>query len=134
MIEPGEPVVRRELPRLQSEACELVERCAAGELSPAVALLRLLMICGDAAAARATLEGLAGQADGDAIAAMQAVLRGNPEGGALVLRILEHERRSGVELDQMKRGALVGEPERAGGTQRNTRPPAAASSPRRALA
>ena len=82
----------RELPQLD-EVVELVERCAAGELSPAVALLRLLMICGDAAAARATLEGLAGRDDVAAIAAIQAVLRTHPDGGELVLRILEHERR-----------------------------------------
>ena len=35
---------------MHAGASELVERCAAGELSPAIALVRLLVLCGDGAA------------------------------------------------------------------------------------
>jgi SAM-dependent methyltransferase len=83
---------------MDAEAIELVERCAAGDLSPPITLLRLLMLCGDAMAARSALEMLAGRADRGrdlrpAIAAIQALLDAHLEGGDLVLRILQHERR-----------------------------------------
>jgi cyclopropane fatty-acyl-phospholipid synthase-like methyltransferase len=78
---------------MHAEARELVERCAAGELSPAIALVRLLLLCGDAARARAALEARVheGRDLGPAVAEMQEVL---DAGGDLVLRILEHQRRS----------------------------------------
>jgi SAM-dependent methyltransferase len=83
---------------MSAAVVELVERCAAGELSPAIALLRVLMVCGDAAAAGAALEELAARREASgsiaqAIAAIQALLGANPAGGELVLRILAHERR-----------------------------------------
>jgi SAM-dependent methyltransferase len=78
---------------MHAEARELVERCAAGELSPAIALVRLLLLCGDAAMARAALEARVheGRDLGPAVGEMQELL---DAGGDLVLRILEHERRS----------------------------------------
>ncbi len=81
---------------MDAEVAELVDRCAEGELSPAIALVRLLMRCGDVAAARSALEAVAAGArkPQPAAAAIRALLDGNPNGGNLVLRILEHERRS----------------------------------------
>ncbi len=92
---------------MHAGATELAERCAAGELSPAIALVRLLVLCGDGAAVRSALDALAarpcaGRDLGPTVAEMRALL---DTGGDLVLRILEHERRSpaGDELARCAR-------------------------------
>jgi SAM-dependent methyltransferase len=76
---------------------QTVSRCAARQLSPEVALLRLLIEHRDLNAARSALDLLAERADGDGklhegIARIAAVLNAHPEGSALALRLLEQER------------------------------------------
>jgi SAM-dependent methyltransferase len=76
---------------------ETLRRCAKGELSPAIALLRLLIAHRDLHALRSTLDTLAGPPDQgrdirNAISRITGLLDANPEGGALALRILEQER------------------------------------------
>jgi SAM-dependent methyltransferase len=71
---------------------EVLRRCANGELSPAVASLRLLMAFGKLESIRSVLE----QAEQDpaakgAVAAIGEFLHGNAEGSAAVLRFLERE-------------------------------------------
>jgi SAM-dependent methyltransferase len=80
---------------MRAEVMQLIERCAAGEVSPAIALVRLLVLCGDAAAARSALAAMTTRAVPDrnlgaALLELQALL---DTGGDLVARILEHERR-----------------------------------------
>jgi SAM-dependent methyltransferase len=84
-----------ELTMMRTEAMQLVERCAAGDLSPASTLVRLLVICGDAAAARSALGGLAADANPGgnlrpALVELQTVFDSS---GDLVARILAQERR-----------------------------------------
>jgi SAM-dependent methyltransferase len=82
---------------LDGATAEILRRCARGELSPEVALLRLLIAHRELDALRAALDALARRADRDrsrrdAIARITGLLDANPEGGALVLRLLEEER------------------------------------------
>jgi SAM-dependent methyltransferase len=82
---------------LDGATAEILRRCARGELSPEVALLRLLIAHRELDALRAALDALARRADRDrsrrdAIARITGLLDANPEGGALVLRMLEEER------------------------------------------
>jgi SAM-dependent methyltransferase len=82
---------------LDGATAEILRRCAKGELSPEIALLRLLIAHRDVHALRAALDALARRADRDserrdAIACITGVLDANPEGGALALRMLEEER------------------------------------------
>jgi SAM-dependent methyltransferase len=75
---------------------ETVRSCAGGEISPAIALVRLLIGYGDVAALQAALAASL-HADQnremrDAITRISGLLDANPEGGALVLRLLEQER------------------------------------------
>jgi SAM-dependent methyltransferase len=90
---------------MHGQARELVERCAAGELAPAIALVRLLVLCGDAAAVRTALGALTPQSPelGPALAEIQALLEA---GGDLVARILKHERRS-TGADEIARCARL---------------------------
>ena len=74
-----------------------LDRCARGELSPEIALLRLLIAHRELHALRSALDALVRRADcdgqrRDAIAGITSVLDANPEGGALALRMLEGER------------------------------------------
>ena len=82
---------------LDGATAEILRRCARGDLSPEVALLRLLIAHRELDALRAALDALARRADRDrsrrdAIARITGLLDANPEGGALVLRLLEEER------------------------------------------
>jgi SAM-dependent methyltransferase len=74
-----------------------LRRCTRGELSPAIALLRLLIAQRDLHALRSALDALAERADQDrdvrdAISCITGLLDANPEGSALALRMLEQER------------------------------------------
>jgi SAM-dependent methyltransferase len=80
---------------MRAHALKLVEACAAHDLSPAIAFVRLLVLCGDAATARSALNRLAADAErrrelGPALAELRNLL---DSGGDLVARILAHERR-----------------------------------------
>ena len=82
---------------LDSATAEILRRCAKGEISPAIALLRLLIAHRDLDALRWSLDALARRADRggeqrDAIARVAELLDAHPEGGALALRMLEQER------------------------------------------
>jgi SAM-dependent methyltransferase len=86
---------------LQAAALALVERCAAGDLSPAIALVRLLVLGGDVAAVRSALAGFSadqglGRDLGPALAELRVLL---DSGGDLVARILAQERRSDARLE-----------------------------------
>jgi SAM-dependent methyltransferase len=75
----------------------ILRRCADGELSPEVALLRLLIAHRELHAVRSALGLLAERAEQNgemchAIARITGLLDADPEGGALVLRMLEQER------------------------------------------
>jgi SAM-dependent methyltransferase len=78
-------------------AVNVLRRCANGELSPAIALLRLLIAHRELPALRSALDGQARRAVQDrairaAISRITGLLDAHPEGGALVLRMLEQER------------------------------------------
>jgi SAM-dependent methyltransferase len=91
-------------------AVDVLRRCSGGELSPAVALVRLLIAYRDLdglRAALAQLEQVASQPGLQrAIEAMQGVLKGRSESSALVLHMLEQESalaRSDDEADEVGR-------------------------------
>jgi SAM-dependent methyltransferase len=76
---------------------ETLRRCARGELSPAIALVRLLIAHRDLCALRSALDTLAKRADQDramrdAVSRITGLLDAHPEGSALALRMLEQER------------------------------------------
>ena len=76
---------------------DTLDGCARGELSPEVALLRLLIALRDQHALRAALHDLTRRVDldgerRDAIARIAGVLDADPEGCARALRLLEQER------------------------------------------
>ena len=82
---------------LDGPAAEALHRCARGELSAEVALLRLLIAYGDLHALRSGLHALAGRADQHremsyAVARIAELLDANLEGSAVALRMLEDER------------------------------------------
>ena len=82
---------------LDGATAEILRRCAKGEISPAIALLRLLIAYRDLHALRSSLDALARRADQDgeqrdAILRITGLLDAHPEGGALALRMLEQER------------------------------------------
>jgi SAM-dependent methyltransferase len=82
---------------MDAEVLELVDRCAAGEISPAIAFLRLLILRGDGtAAALETIAAPAGEPPDlrSAAAAIRALLDAHPEAGDLVLRLLQDEQRA----------------------------------------
>ena len=80
-------------------AADVLHRCAAGEISAGVALVRLLIAYGDLERARAALAELAASdagADlGGALARVRDLLEGNPARGALVQDMLRQERTLG---------------------------------------
>jgi SAM-dependent methyltransferase len=81
---------------MDAMAADVLRRCAGGEISPAVALVRLLIAYGDLDSVRAALANLA-QADGDAdlrgtTERMRDLIEGNPARSALVLDLLRQER------------------------------------------
>jgi SAM-dependent methyltransferase len=95
---------------MDSVAVDVLRRCAGGELSQAVALVRLLIAYRDLDRVRAALAELnqaASQADlQGAIEAMQGLLNGRSESSALVLHMLEQESalaRSDGEADEVGR-------------------------------
>jgi SAM-dependent methyltransferase len=96
---------------LDGSIAETLRPCAKGELSPAIALLRLLIAHRDLHILRSTLGALARRADQDrdmrnAITRVTGLLEANPEGGALVLRMLEEERAAARTLspeDELER-------------------------------
>jgi SAM-dependent methyltransferase len=80
---------------VEESTAEIVRRCASGEISPAIGLLRLLIAHRDVHAAQSALDALRPGADHpmrDAIGRITALLDAHPEGGALALRMLERER------------------------------------------
>jgi SAM-dependent methyltransferase len=82
---------------LTGATAEILRRCAKGEISPEIALLRLLIAHKDLDALRSFLDALARRDDRDGerrdtIARIARLLDDNPEGGALALRMLERER------------------------------------------
>ena len=84
----------------EGSTAEILRRCGRGELSPAIALLRLLIAHRELPALRSTLGPLARRADQDsamraAITDIMGLLDADPEGGALIVRILEQERAAG---------------------------------------
>jgi ubiquinone/menaquinone biosynthesis C-methylase UbiE len=90
-------------------ATDLLGRCASGEISPAIALLRLLIAYADLGALHATL-GALGQADRepgirDAAERIEALLTANPNGSRTVLSMLEEERAAAEaeETDEVER-------------------------------
>ena len=98
----GAPVIgaatgRQENPlNLDGSAAQALDRCAKGELSPEVALLRLLIAHRDLHALRSSLDALARRADQKremrgAITRIAELLDAHPEGCVLALRILEDE-------------------------------------------
>jgi SAM-dependent methyltransferase len=99
---------------LDGSTAETLRRCGKGELSPAIALLRLLIMHRELHALRSAVDALARGADQDgemrdAITRITELLDANPEGGALVLRILEQECAAGsaqspeAELERWRR-------------------------------
>lgn len=89
---------------MEAVAADVLHRCAAGEISPAVALVRLLIAYGDLDGVRAALAKLA-RADREtdlqgAIERMRDLIDGNPAGSALVLDMLRQERASTQPSDQ----------------------------------
>jgi SAM-dependent methyltransferase len=85
---------------LDGSVADTLERCARGELSPEVALLRLLVAVRDLHAVRSALAAFAGRTDRDsarcdAIARITSLLEVNPKGCALALRMVEQERAAG---------------------------------------
>jgi SAM-dependent methyltransferase len=91
-------------------AADTLRRCAGGEISPAVALVRLLIAYRDLDGLRAALADLA-QAGGEAdlrraLERMRDLIERNPAGSALVLDMLRQERvlaRPAAESDQVER-------------------------------
>jgi ubiquinone/menaquinone biosynthesis C-methylase UbiE len=86
---------------LYGSTADAVRRCAKGELSPAIALLRLLIAHRDLHALRSALDALAKHATQDrdirdAVARITGLLDANPKGSALALRMLEQERTAAV--------------------------------------
>jgi SAM-dependent methyltransferase len=82
---------------LDGATAEILRRCAKREISPAIALLRLLIAYRDLHALRSSLDALARRADQDgeqrdAVARVAELLDADPEGGAVALRMLEQER------------------------------------------
>ena len=79
---------------LNDLAADVLRRCSKRELSPAVALVRLLVAYGDLGRLRSALAA-PGAADGPEIRAASArvrrLLAANPDGGALVLAMLREE-------------------------------------------
>jgi ubiquinone/menaquinone biosynthesis C-methylase UbiE len=90
-------------------ATDLLRRCASGEISPAIALLRLLIAHADAGELQRAL-GVLGQADRepgirDAAERIEALLTANPNGSRTVLGMLEAERAAAEaeETDEVER-------------------------------
>ena len=105
---------------LDDVAADVLRRCSEGELSPAVAVVRLLIAYGDLDRLRSALAapGAADRQSGTraGIARLRSLLATNPEGSALVLEILEEERAMAApdEADEVERcrrlfDRLVGE-------------------------
>jgi SAM-dependent methyltransferase len=105
--------------KLETVAGDVLCRCACGELSPEVALVRLLIAYGDVDALRSALA-VAARADREAgmagaIERLRNLLASNPEGSALVLAMLARERAVSEEAeDEVERcrdlfDRLVGE-------------------------
>ena len=99
-------------------AVDVLRRCARGELSPVIALVRLLIAYGDVAALQAALV-RAGRADRelgirDAVEHVKGLLATHPQGSALVLDMLQIERAAAGPDDELERcrhlfDRLVGE-------------------------
>lgn len=107
----GPPVSDEQGMHLDGPAAEALQRCAKGELSPEIALLRLLIAYRDLSEVRSALSVLAGHADQDleisrALSLIAALLDANPEGSAVALRMLEVERAaaaSSAPADEVER-------------------------------
>ena len=85
---------------MDGSTAETVRRCARGEISPAIALLRLLIAHRGLEALRARLDALRPGRDHAmrrAISRITELLDAHPEGGALALRMLEQERAAGTQ-------------------------------------
>jgi SAM-dependent methyltransferase len=83
---------------MDAMAADVLHRCAAGEISSAVALVRLLIACGDLDRVQSALAGLA-RSEGEpglrgAIEHMRELIDGNPARAALVQDMLREERTS----------------------------------------
>jgi SAM-dependent methyltransferase len=91
-------------------AVDVLRRCAQGELSPAIALVRLLIAYGDVAALQAALVAT-GSADTEvgirgAVQDVEGLLASHPQGSALVLDMLRAERAAaqpGGAADEVER-------------------------------
>jgi SAM-dependent methyltransferase len=98
---------------------DVLRRCSEGEISPAVAAVRLLAAHGDLERLRSVLAGAAGRRPDirAGLARVRSLLEANPKGGALVLEMLQEERalaRHEVAADEVERcrrlfDRLVGE-------------------------
>jgi SAM-dependent methyltransferase len=98
---------------------EVLRRCSEGELSPAVAAVRLLVAHGDLERLQSALAGAANRRPDIRAgpARVRSLLEANPKGGALVLEMLQEERalaRPDVAADEVERcrclfDRLVGE-------------------------
>ena len=96
---------------LDDAAAEALQRCAKGQLSPEVALLRMLIAHGDLTTLRSALDALATRGDQDcqlrhAASRIADLLKANLEGSALALSMLDDERKAAGSL------AVVDEVER----------------------
>jgi SAM-dependent methyltransferase len=98
--------VRLEAPEdgRKAGAADLLCRCANGEVSPLIALLRLLIMFGDLDTLRSALAMLAAPEREPSIRKaarrIQELLTANPEGSALVVRMLQHERAASEAGDE----------------------------------
>jgi SAM-dependent methyltransferase len=92
---------------LDDRALETLRRCAGSELSPVVALVRLLIAYGDVDRLRSALAapGPAGRqpATRAAIARVRNLLASNPEGSELVVELLQEERAMAEAADEVER-------------------------------
>ncbi len=77
-------------------ASAILTRCVAGELSPIMALMRLVLLSENLDMLRRTLDGFEARAGGDrsageTVGRLRALLEDNPEGAAAALRMLREE-------------------------------------------
>ena len=83
---------------MDAMAADLLRRCAAGEISSAVALVRLLIAHGDLDGVRSALADFARPEGGSglhgAIERIRELIAGNPAGSALVQDMLREEHAS----------------------------------------
>ena len=99
-------------PKVDHLAADVLRRCAGGELSPAVALVRLLIAYRDLDSLRPALAKLH-QADGaadlhGAIERLHCLLDGKSEASALVLHMLEQEPAGPQPEDKRTRSRAAG--------------------------